>query len=61
MRLITDQTLALVESMANDPTASKALREFHTLQLQDLRRRAESQRRSRRENSFDRFITKLEK
>ena len=35
--LITDRTIELVESMANNPASSRALREFHNAQLEDLR------------------------
>ena len=59
-RRITDLTLERVSDMAaNAP--SKALRVFHAEQLKDLRRRSASQRRSRCETSFDRFIQHLEK
>lgn len=58
-RLITPQTIALVESMANDLALPRGLRDFHTAQLANLRRRSAEQHKPVRSNPFDRFIQQL--
>jgi hypothetical protein len=59
-RLISDTTLSCAEENVRN-ASTKALREFAAEQLEDLRRRASIQRRSRPETAMDRFIKYLEK
>ena len=58
--MISNLTLELVEAMSLDPASPKGLRDFHKRQLEDLRRRAEIERRPARKSPFDKFLTKLE-